>query len=109
MQNILTGATSIIAPYPVTSGSGSLLTVTVSEISSDANGNLTLQWSQSYNGTSFGPGRTNLDKLDECPHRSTERWAMQTIPTIKTTKFRSLWVKSVTPIHPISAIRSAGP
>jgi hypothetical protein len=32
----------------------------VSEVSSDANGNLTLQWSQSYNGTSFGPGRTNL-------------------------------------------------
>ena len=63
MQNILTGATAIIAPYPVTSGTGSLLSVTVSEISSDANGNLTLQWSQSYNGTSFGPGRTNLTNL----------------------------------------------
>lgn len=63
MQNILTGATAIIAPYPVTSGSSSLLSVTVSEISSDANGNLTLQWSQSYNGTSFGPGRTNLTNL----------------------------------------------
>ena len=63
MQNILTGATAIIAPYPVTGGSSSLLSVTVSEISSDANGNLTLQWSQSYNGTSFGPGRTNLTKL----------------------------------------------
>ena len=62
MQNILTGATVIIAPYPVT-GSGSLLSVTVSEISSDANGNLTLQWSQSYNGTSFGPGRTDLTNL----------------------------------------------
>ena len=57
MQNILTGATSIIAPYPV---SGSQLTVTVSEVSSDANGNLTLQWSQSYNGSSFGAGRTSL-------------------------------------------------
>src|SRR5277367_6682924 len=57
MQNILTGATSIIAPYPV---SGSQLTVTVSEVSSDANGNLTLQWSQSYNGSSFGTGRTSL-------------------------------------------------
>jgi len=57
MQNILTGATAIIAPYPVNSNQ---LTVTVSEVSSDANGNLTLQWSQSYNGTSFGPGRTNL-------------------------------------------------
>jgi Flp pilus assembly protein TadG len=63
MQNILTGATAIIAPYPVTSGSSSLLSVTVSEISSDANGNLTLQWSESYNGTTFGPGRTNLTNL----------------------------------------------
>ncbi len=63
MHNILTGASSIIAPYPVTGGSGSLMTVTVSEISSDANGNLTLRWSQSYNGTSFGPGRTNLTNL----------------------------------------------
>jgi Flp pilus assembly protein TadG len=63
MQNILTGATAIIAPYPVTSSSSSLLSVTVSEISSDANGNLTLQWSQSYNGTSFGLGRTNLTNL----------------------------------------------
>ena len=64
MQNILTGATAIIAPYPVTGGSGSsLLSVTVSEISSDATGNLTLRWSQSYNGTTFGPGRTNLTNL----------------------------------------------
>src|ERR1700761_229663 len=39
MQNILTGATSIIAPYPVSS---SQLLVPVSEVSSDANGNLTL-------------------------------------------------------------------
>src|SRR5580698_3804171 len=57
MQNILTGATSIIAPYPVNS---SQLNVTVSEVSSDANGNLTLRWSQSYNGTSFGSGRPGL-------------------------------------------------
>ena len=57
MQNILTGATAIIAPYPV---NNSQLLVTVSEISSDANGNLTLQWSQSYNGTSFGPGRPSI-------------------------------------------------
>jgi Flp pilus assembly protein TadG len=60
MQNILTGATVIIAPYPVT---GSLMTITVSEISSDAGGNLTLQWSQSYNGATFGPGRTSLTGL----------------------------------------------
>jgi Flp pilus assembly protein TadG len=57
MQNILTGATSIIAPYPVNNNQ---FTVTVSEVSSDANGNLTLQWSQSYNGSSFGAGRTSL-------------------------------------------------
>lgn len=63
MQNILTGATAIMAPYPVTGGGNSLLSVTVSEISSDANGNLTLQWSQSYNGTSFGTGRTSLTGL----------------------------------------------
>jgi Flp pilus assembly protein TadG len=64
MENILTGATAIIAPYPITGSSGSLpLSVTVSEISSDANGNLTLQWSRSYNGTSFGPGRTSLTNL----------------------------------------------
>ena len=57
MHNILTGATSIIAPYPV---NNSQLLVTVSEVSSDANGNLTIQWSQSYNGASFGAGRTSL-------------------------------------------------
>jgi len=57
MQNILTGATSIIAPYPV---SGSQLGVTVSEISSDANGNMTVQWSQYYNGSSFAQGRSSL-------------------------------------------------
>jgi Flp pilus assembly protein TadG len=57
MQNILTGATAVIAPYPVGSNQ---LSVTVSEVSSDANGNLTLQWSKSYNGSSFGAGRTGL-------------------------------------------------
>jgi hypothetical protein len=61
MQNILTGATTIIAPYPVNNSSGNpILSVTVSEISSDANGNLTLRWSKSYNGSSFGAGRTSL-------------------------------------------------
>ena len=60
MQNILTGATAIIAPYPVNRSGNSLLSVTVSEISSDASGNLTLQWSKSYNGSSFGAGRTSL-------------------------------------------------
>jgi Flp pilus assembly protein TadG len=57
LQNILTGASAIIAPYPVTNNQ---LMITVSEVSSDANGNLALQWSKSYNGASFGPGRTSL-------------------------------------------------
>lgn len=64
MQNILTGASATIAPYSISDSSGkSLLTVTVSEVSSDANGNLTLQWSQSYNGATYGSGRTNLSGL----------------------------------------------
>jgi Flp pilus assembly protein TadG len=65
MQNILTGATAIIAPYPVNS---SQLSVTVSEIASDANGNLTLQWSQSYNGASFGPGRPSIGSSTSPPY-----------------------------------------
>jgi Flp pilus assembly protein TadG len=74
MQNILTGATAIIAPYPVNNSSGTpLLSVTVSEVSSDANGNLTLQWSQSYNGTSFGPGRPSLG--------ASANYAALTVPT----------------------------
>jgi Flp pilus assembly protein TadG len=70
MQNILTGATAIIAPYPV---NNSQLMVTVSEISSDTNGNLTLQWSQSYNGASFGPGRPGIG--------SSANYAALSIPT----------------------------
>ena len=59
MQSILGAATAILAPYPATDSSGnSLITVTVSEVSTDAGGNATVQWSQSYNGTSFGTGRT---------------------------------------------------
>jgi Flp pilus assembly protein TadG len=57
MQNILTGATAIIAPYSV---NNSQLLVTVSEVSSNATGALTLQWSKSYNGATFGPGRPSL-------------------------------------------------
>jgi Flp pilus assembly protein TadG len=72
MQNILTGATAIIAPYPV---SNSQLMVTVSEISSDASGNLTLQWSKSYNGTSFGPGRPGIGSSTNPPY------AALTVPT----------------------------
>ena len=64
MHNILTGATSIIAPYPVTGGQ---LLVTVSEVSSDSTGRQTLQWSQSYNGSSFGPGRPSLGSSSTYP------------------------------------------
>src|SRR5580700_1033365 len=65
MQNILTGASAIIAPYPINS---SQLVVTVSEVSSDASGNMTLRWSQSYNGTSFGPGRSSLGSSTSPPY-----------------------------------------
>ncbi|WP_024516550.1 TadE/TadG family type IV pilus assembly protein [Bradyrhizobium sp. Tv2a-2] len=58
MQNILGAATAILAPYPTTDSSGnSLYTVTVSEVSTDGNGNATVQWSQSYNGSTYGAGR----------------------------------------------------
>lgn len=59
MQTILGAATTIIAPYPTTdSGGNSLITVTVSEVSTDGSGNATVQWSKSYNGTTVGTGRT---------------------------------------------------
>src|SRR6201996_8171067 len=70
MQNILTGAASIMAPYPT---NGSQLTVTVSEVSSDANGNLTLQWSQSYNGLSYGAGRSSLGSSTNPPYGALTR------------------------------------
>jgi Flp pilus assembly protein TadG len=63
MQNILLASTAIIAPYPTTAIIGkpplttSLMTVTVSEVSTDSNGNATVQWSQSYNGMTYGTGR----------------------------------------------------
>ncbi len=81
MQNILTGATTTIAPYPVSNGSTSLLTVTVSEISSDATGKLTLQWSQSYNGSSFSPGRSNLSSSAANPVTGAPAYPALTVPT----------------------------
>ena len=57
LQNILGASTAILAPYPTTSNGNSLTTVTVSEVSTDSNGKATVQWSQSYNGTSFVTGR----------------------------------------------------
>jgi Flp pilus assembly protein TadG len=78
MQNILTGATAIIAPYPVSSGQ---LLVTVSEISSDANGNMTLQWSQSYNGSSFNSGRSSLGSSAANPLTGAPAYQALTVPT----------------------------
>jgi Flp pilus assembly protein TadG len=78
MQNILTGATAVIAPYPANGGQ---LLVTVSEISSDASGRLTLQWSQSYNGTSFSSGRSNLGSSAANPVTGAPAYAALTVPT----------------------------
>ena len=51
MTGILAAASSIMAPYPVTNGSNSLITITVSEVSTDSNGNATVQWSTSTNSS----------------------------------------------------------
>ncbi|CCE02966.1 TadE/TadG family type IV pilus assembly protein [Bradyrhizobium sp. STM 3809] len=52
MLDILQASSSIIAPYPTKDAAGnSLMTVTVSEVSTDANGNATVQWSQSTSAT----------------------------------------------------------
>jgi Flp pilus assembly protein TadG len=59
MQTILGASSKIIAPYRTTdSGGNSLMTVTVSEVSTDGSGNATVQWSKSYNGATVGAGRT---------------------------------------------------
>ncbi|MCP3462592.1 MULTISPECIES: TadE/TadG family type IV pilus assembly protein [unclassified Bradyrhizobium] len=48
MQAILGAATAIMAPYPIKNASGaSLITITVSEVSTDKDGNATVQWSVS--------------------------------------------------------------
>ncbi|MBR0706167.1 TadE/TadG family type IV pilus assembly protein [Bradyrhizobium liaoningense] len=52
MQAILGSAQAIMAPYPVKDGSGvSLITITVSEVSTDSSGNATVQWSESTSST----------------------------------------------------------
>jgi len=51
MTGILAAASSIMAPYPVKNGSNSLITITVSEVSTDANGKATVQWSTSTNSS----------------------------------------------------------
>jgi Flp pilus assembly protein TadG len=59
MQTVLSASAAIMAPYPVVDSSGnSLITITVSEVSTDSGGNATVQWSRSYNGTTFGTGRS---------------------------------------------------
>lgn len=50
MNNILGASSAIIAPY-----SSSPLAVTVSEVSVDANGNATITWSDTLNGTKRTP------------------------------------------------------
>lgn len=55
MQAILGAATAIMAPYPITDSNGSLMTVTVSEVSTDSNGNATVQWSESTSSTGARP------------------------------------------------------
>ncbi|MBR0727970.1 pilus assembly protein [Bradyrhizobium japonicum] len=51
MDGILAAASSIMAPYPIKNGSTSLMTITVSEVSTDGNGNATVQWSTSTSST----------------------------------------------------------
>lgn len=51
MDGILAAATAIMAPYPVKNGSTSLMTITVSEVSTDSTGKATVQWSKSTNST----------------------------------------------------------
>jgi Flp pilus assembly protein TadG len=55
MDGILAAATAIMAPYPIQSGTTSLMTITVSEVSTDASGNATVRWSKS---TSASGART---------------------------------------------------
>ncbi len=51
MDGILAAASAIMAPYPTKNGSTSLMTITVSEVSTDANGKATVQWSKSTNSS----------------------------------------------------------
>ncbi|MCK1711796.1 MULTISPECIES: TadE/TadG family type IV pilus assembly protein [unclassified Bradyrhizobium] len=56
MDGILGAASAIMAPYPIKNSSGaSLMTITVSEVSTDSAGKATVQWSKS---TGSSGGRT---------------------------------------------------
>jgi len=58
MQGILGASAATLAPYPVADKAGhSLITVTVSDVATDAAGKATVQWSQSFNGTTVTAGR----------------------------------------------------
>lgn len=51
MDGILAAASAIMAPYPTKNGSTSLMTITVSEVSTDSSGNATVRWSKSTNAS----------------------------------------------------------
>lgn len=51
MSNILNAAASVVTPY-----STSLLTIRISELYVDANGKVTVQWSDAYNTTKLATG-----------------------------------------------------
>jgi Flp pilus assembly protein TadG len=51
MTNILNASAAVIAPYP-----SSKLKVTVSQVTVDANGNATITWSETLNGTKHSNG-----------------------------------------------------
>ena len=56
MSGILSAASAIMAPYAVTDASGnSLMTITVSEVSTDSTGRATVQWSQSTSTSGARP------------------------------------------------------
>jgi hypothetical protein len=56
MSSILSASSAIMAPYAVKDASGaSLMTITVSEVSTDSNGNATVQWSQSTSSSGARP------------------------------------------------------
>jgi Flp pilus assembly protein TadG len=57
MQAILGASTATIAPYRVKDGAGqSLITVKVSEVSTDSSGIAKVQWSRSFDGTTVSTG-----------------------------------------------------
>src|SRR3954447_13839939 len=72
MQGILGASSATIAPYRVTGGAGqSLITVTVSEVSTDSSGIATVQWSRSFNGTTVSTGRLPGERMTLPPSLTT--------------------------------------